>query len=168
MIKLKEKLKSELNSLIGKECWSIVGGEGTDSIISLDLGEKILRTESVDNQNLSDDAQKFDAEFDLFITCVWRLDSPKKIICGAWDNNSKNGRMLTGLNKLIGEKIVAIEVVEPAFDLIVKFSNSFKLTVFCDQTNGDKYTENYSLFTPQEIISVVRNSRIELDTRKYE
>jgi hypothetical protein len=168
MVKLKEKLKNEIHSLIGKECWSIVGGKGSGSVISVYLGGKVLRSEYIDNPSLNEAARKFDAEYDLFVQCVWRLDSDKKIICGAWDNNSQNGRMLNGLNKLIGAKIVSVAVFEPAFDLIIEFSNSLKLKIFCDQTKGDEYDDNYSLFTPNEIVSVVCNSHIKVETRKYE
>lgn len=166
MSNTRKKIIDELYHLIGKENWGFVAGKGTGSILQLLLGNKIPLNEPNDNTNLSDEVRNSEAEYILYIECVWRLDSNNKIICGAWDSNSKNGRMLKGLSSIVGINIVNIEVIEPAFDLIIEFSNSHILKIFCDQTSGDKYTSNYSLFTKTEILSVGCNSKIEVETRE--
>jgi hypothetical protein len=162
---LEGKLRSEFRKVIGKECWGIVAGAGTGSSMNVQIGNKILRTKPLDNTALAHDVRNFEAEYSIYIECVWRLDSDKGIICGAWDDNSKKGKMLQGLNHLLGNQITRIIILEPAYDLIIEFSNSFKLKVFCDQVNEKDGNDNYSLFTPTEIITVGNRSKLLTESR---
>jgi len=157
---LKEKLKAQLLQLVGKRCWGIVAGDGSGSIISLCIGDKIKRKKPIENPTLTKDVQEYDSEYRLLLFCVWRLDSDKKIICGAWDDNSQGGKMLKGLNMLVGRKITQVNVCEPALDITISFSGYVRLKVFCDQINEiDKY-ENYTLSTPMEVFVVGNRSRL--------
>jgi hypothetical protein len=159
----KTYLKSKLLELNGKECWGMAAGSGTGSVIELFIGKKIPLKEPVDNLNLSDDVRNNDAEFSLFIQCVWRLDSTKKVICGAWDDNSCKGKMLKGLKLLVNPKILCVNVSEPAFDLGIEFSNGLSLKVFCDQTNEKDKLDNYSLITLSKTIIVESDSVIRIE-----
>jgi len=42
-MELVENFLSGLNELIGLECWGVTGGERAGSVISIDIGKKILR-----------------------------------------------------------------------------------------------------------------------------
>lgn len=82
--KLKANFAQDLQKIVGKECWGSVEGEGTGSVILFMFGEKIPNLKPIENEHLSKDVQNFESEFSLFIQCVWRVDSNKKVIFGAW------------------------------------------------------------------------------------
>jgi len=158
-------LKSNLYKLINKECWGFVAGKGTGSVFSLRIGEKIPLEEPVDNPNLPEDIRNNESEFSLFVECVWRIDSNKKIICGAWDDNSKNGKMLKGLKMLMNSTITAVNIYEPAFDLIIEFSSGVFLKIFCDQINEVDEYDNYTFFTPSGWITVGTRSKLTVELK---
>jgi hypothetical protein len=151
---------ASLNRLVGQVCWGFVAGEGTGSVISLNIGGKVLRKSPLKNPHLSAEQRKYDAEFDLFIQCAWRLESKTQVICGAWDDNAKGGDMLEGLQRLTGQVISSIKVSKPALDLTVSFSSELMLRVFCDQTNQAEMQDNYSVFLPDAVYVVGTRSEL--------
>ena len=165
MENLEGNLKAEFQKIIGEECWGIIAGTGTGSVVSIQIGNKIPRKKSLDNIALEQAVRDFEAEYSLHIECVWRLDSDHEIICGAWDDNSKGGKMLQGLNHLLGKQITRVTLLEPAWDFIIEFSNLFKFKVFCDQVNEEDENDNYSLFTPTQTITVSNRSKIQSKSR---
>lgn len=156
-------LRDNLAKLRDKECWGFAAGKGTGSHVVLSIGEKIPLAQPVDNHNLSENVRNNGAEFSLFIECVWRLDSIDEVICGAWDDNSKNEKMLEGLGLLINSKIVSIDISEPSLDLEIEFSNKLILKIFCDQTNEKDNFDNYSLITALECLTVGCKSKIMIE-----
>jgi hypothetical protein len=150
---LKENYKLALQKLVGKECWGIVTSAG--SHISFDFGEKIPRDNPLNNEFLSDDVRNFESELSLFIQCVWRIDSLNEVLFGAW---TENELVKKGVNDIIGQKATSVQLFEPAFDLIVTFSNDLKLKIFCDMTNEEDSDDNYDFFTPEIIYTVGHKS----------
>ena len=61
--------------------------------------------------------------------------------------------MLSGLQRLIGEKIIRAQAMHPGNDMELLFSGDFCLRIFCDQTE-DGY-DNYSLHHCGDSIVVV-------------
>lgn len=151
---------ASLNRLVGQVCWGFAAGKGTGSVISLDIGEKVLRESPLKNPHLTAKQRKYKAEFDLFIQCAWRLESKTQVICGAWDDNSEGGDMLEGLQRLVGQAINSIKVSKPAFDLAVNFNNGLVLRIFCEQTNQAEMEDNYSVFLPNTIYVVGNRSQL--------
>jgi hypothetical protein len=160
---LKKRFTNDLQKLIGKECWGIAEGKGTGSIIDFKFGEKIPLETPIDNEFLSVDCQNYEPEFNLFVKCVWRVDSPLKVLCGASTEHKFVRRVM---NRIIGQNVVKVELSEPALDLQVTFSNDLKLTIFCDQTNVADKWDNYDYFTPDIIYAVGHKSKLE--TEEYE
>lgn len=155
---LKRKFTSDLQKLVGKECWGIVEGEGTGSIIDFKLGEKILMEKPIENEYLPRDLQLYNSEFSLFVQSVWRVDSRERVICGAWTEHEFVHQEMA---QIIGQTVKTIELFEPAFDLKITFSNELKLNIFCDQTNDVDENDNYSYFTPEIIYTVAHKSSLE-------
>ncbi len=153
---LTQKFKNDLQKIAGKKCWGIVGGNG--SIIAFDFGKKIPREKPIINENLSNDEQKFESEFSLFVHCVWRVDSAKDVIFGAW---TEYEIIQQKLNQILNQTVKQIDLYEPAFDLKITFSNDFKLNIFCDQTNEEDNNDNYDYFTPEIIYTVGYKSNLE-------
>ncbi len=165
MSDLESKLKLEIHNLVGKECWGTVAGEGAGSFISLEIGDKIPRRKLVDNSALEMIVRNYEGEYGLSIECAWRLDSDKEVICGSWDDNSKKGKMLQGLNLLVGRHITRVDLLKPAWDLTVEFSDSLILKIFCDQTNEEDENDNYMLFTSTEILVIGSRGRLDFEQR---
>jgi hypothetical protein len=166
MSDLEKKLETSINQLIDKECWGIVAGEGTGSFVNLEIGEKIRRNKEIENPALETDVRQFEGQYSLSLECAWRLDSTEAVICGASDDNSKDGKMLDGLRLLIGRRISRINLSKPGLDLDIEFSKDLTLKVFCDQTNENDQNDNYMLFTPDQIITVSYGSRLECEPHR--
>lgn len=165
MDNLNDKLKTALSQLIGKECWGVVAGSGTGTVVSFQIGSKLARDKPIDNPQLSEDVRNYEGEYCLFIECVWRLESKEEVMCGAWDDNSADGKMLQGLNMLVGKRVTDLSWVEPAWDLAITFSNNLQLKVFCDQVNEEDQIDNYMVFTPTDILTVGTKSVLEFEQR---
>jgi hypothetical protein len=119
-----EKLEEACRLLVGKCCWTLVAGSGTGSVVSLGFGAKIPLKKPLTNPNLTLEEQENDAEFGLFVECVWRLDDQTKVVCGAWDDNRSGGPMLTGLARLIGHRVAAILLRRPGLENSIPPGNS--------------------------------------------
>jgi hypothetical protein len=152
--KISVEFEEVVNRLVGQLCWGIIAGAGTGSIISLQLGEQIPRQSPLNNPALSRVQKKYESEYTIFIECSWRVDSKSKVICGCWDDNSKNGEMVAGLKRLTGSTVTSVNVKKPAWDLELMFSNGFVLRLFCDSVNLADLNDNYSVFLPEGIFVV--------------
>jgi len=164
-MKLIDNFISELNVLKGKECWGIIAGKGTGHNVSIQFGEKILRKNVIPNDYLSDDQRMFKPEFSLFIESSWRLDSIDKVICSSDDPNDNNGLLVNGLKNIVNKKILSIEVLKPALDLVIEFSDLFFLKIFCDHTDPNYGYDNYSFFMPEKIYIIGTRSSLYLEDR---
>lgn len=162
---LENEFIKRMHGLIGEPLWGFVGGMGTGSVVSLSFGEKIPRKRILSNPHLSMNARQYDGSLELFIMCVWRIDSASEVICGGWSGNKKGEEMLMGLERLCGQKVEEIIIIQPSFDFELRFSNSLWLKVFCDQTNVSEMYDNYSLFTQDIIYTVATKSILETSLR---
>lgn len=160
------EFRKSLNNFVGQPCWGIVAGKGTGSVISLHFGNKIPSPLPINNPHLSNDLQKYEGEMILFIQCVWRIDSEVEVICGCWEDNTKDGSMLKGLQNIVEQKVESIELSLPAWDLAIHFSNLITLKIFCDQTDLSNTADNYNLFLPKIIYTVSPKGKLEQEIRK--
>jgi hypothetical protein len=151
---------------VGQPCWSFAAGAGTGSHLHLDFGRKIPRAVPLTNPHLDPEARANDAEFALYLECVWRLDEAAGVVCGAWDDNAAGGPMLRGLARLPGLRVVQANVRQPGLDLDLEFEQALRLTVFCDQVNVLDEADNYSFFTPQGVLIVGTRSVPRLEPRE--
>ncbi len=152
---LKQQFKIDLQKLVGQKCWGIVEGKGTGSVITFDFGKQIPREKPVDNPFLSEEEQNFEAEFSLFVHCVWRVNSTQKVIFGAW---TEHEAVRQEINQIVDQTIKQIELFEPTFGMKVTFSNDLQLDIFCDQTNDEDKNDNYDYFIPEIIYTVGHKS----------
>jgi len=69
------------------------------------------------------------------IWCPWRIEvGGARIACGSGDYEEET--MLSGLAKLIGQTVTGVSV-DSFLDLLVSFSNSMRLRLFCEQGEED-------------------------------
>lgn len=165
MINEFETLHGGCHELKGKNCWSVVAGSGTGSRVSLGFGAKISRKRPLSNPNLTPEQRAYDAEYKIFIECVWRLDDQLGVVCGAWDDNQSGGPMQSGLALLIDHRVTSVELRRPGLDLRLSFDHGLELALFCDQVNEVDGNDNYSLFLPRFIVGVETRSVIQVEER---
>jgi hypothetical protein len=160
-----DEFRKSLGRLAGQVCWGTVAGAGRGSVLSLNIGSKLIRDVPVKNPNLSDEVRNYDPEYSLFIECSWRVNSKTQVLFGAWDENDVEGPKIQGLQALVNQKIRSVSCSEPAFDLEIVFENELTLRVFCDSTNDIDAADNYALFLPHEIFIICNKSTIRKEER---
>ena len=154
-----------LKHLVKKKCWGFVAGPGTGSVVALDFGYKVKRDRLLKNPHLTQEQRGNSAELSLLIQCVWRLDAPERVVCGAWDSNEVDGPMLTGLQGVIGKTVCSVTVHEPSMDLALQFDDGLCFKVFCDRVNVVEDEDNYIYTTPTRTFTVGTRSRLLVETR---
>jgi len=136
-----------LSALIGEECWGIVGGEGTGSVISLNIGVRTARAKPINNPHLSDLVRRYDSAYKLMLYCPWRIDSASDVVSGSHMSNANDGPMVRGYAAICGQKIKAVTCSGPAFDLRLDFENQHSLLLHCSAIGNDE-DECYVFRTP--------------------
>jgi hypothetical protein len=162
---LRDALLRDLLALVGEECWGVVGGEGTGSVISLSVGTQILRQKPVGNPHLSDLVRQYDSAYSLLLWCPWRIDSDSRVVSGSHMSNANNGPMVVGSNCICGQKITAVTCSGPAFDLRLDFENQHALVVHCSAIGKD-YEECYAFGTPLGHYSVSLDGELTFQSRQ--
>ncbi|TPW17218.1 MAG: hypothetical protein FD130_741 [Halothiobacillaceae bacterium] len=158
---------SHISSLQGKECWSVVAGEGAGSIVCLDFGEKILRKAPLKNPHLSEEQRLFGAECTLMVHSAWRVSAFGKIQCGWRDSNEEGGPMLKGLSLLKDKRLVRVSVSPETYDLSLFFEQGITFQLFCDQTNDYDADQNYILFLGGLIYTVGVHSLLSVEQQTH-
>jgi hypothetical protein len=156
-------LADALAALRGRACWSALSGPSTGRVVQLQFERKLLRTNPVENDALSDDERRYDAEFVLYVSCAWRLEQGNEVLCSAGDIERDAVRNGAIIEHLVGKKVTDTRVSEPAGDVSVTLENGYTLHIFCDEPVG--YT-NYSLLGPSLIHSVKTPARVLIDERR--
>ena len=144
---LTQILLRDLFAILGEECWGVVGGEGTGSVILLHIGVRTLRAKPVRNPYLSDFVRRYDSAYTLRIMCPWRIDSPTEVVAGSHMPNSNDGPMVKGFESICGKTVTSVSCSAPAFDLILKFDNLYSLVIQCSSIGWDS-KKCYSFGTP--------------------
>ncbi len=166
---MEEQLKRQLYSLLGqlenRSCIGFTAGEATGSVVDLEFEPRRPRPRPLTNPNLTNEQRAGEPEYSILVECAWRLDAPHGVVCGAWDDNSPDGAMLRGLREIVGAVVESYQLSEPGCDVELRFRNGRTFRIFCDQVNEFDEDDNYSVFSPSEIIVVGTKSRIRREQR---
>ncbi len=135
-----------LAALVGEECWGVTGGEGSGSVISLDIGARTLRRRPIPNPHLSELVRHYDSAYSLLIRRQWRIDTATEIVSGRM-SNANVGPMVRGLAAIRGQVITSVNCAGPADDLRIGFDNGHALVIHCS-ASGSPEDRSYSCGTP--------------------
>lgn len=155
-------LHTALAELQGLECWSVIAGAGTGSMVSLGFGARIPARSFSSNPKLTLDERQFEPEFSIYVQAAWRLEDAERVLA-TWTDAAEGKAWLEELEKLRGVRVGSTHVSAGALDLEIRFQGGLKYTVFCDQVAGDV---NYSVFTPQHMVTVVSRSTALVENRR--
>jgi hypothetical protein len=144
---LRDAFLRDLSALVGEECWGVVCGEGSGSVLGLKIGVRTPRQKPVNNPHLSELVRRYDCAWSMLIWCSWRIDSDSHVVAGSHMSNANNGPMVAGSQSICGQRITAVTCSSPAFDLRVNFENKCSLVVHCSAV-GKEYEDCYSFGTP--------------------
>ncbi|MCY0911409.1 hypothetical protein [Massilia antarctica] len=156
---ISQMLLRELSAIVGEECWGVVGGEGTGSVILLYIGARTLRPRSLKNPHLSDLVRRYDGAYSLRIECPWRIDSPSEVVAGSHMSNANDGPMVRGFKLICGQNITSVSCSGPAFDLTIRFENQHALVIHCAQIDWD-YDTCYTFGAPAGYYKVALNGKV--------
>jgi hypothetical protein len=68
----------------------------------------------------------------LTVNSPWRIQSADSILADWNSDNGLNGELVTSASQLVGATLDSIEVIPPAWDLLLKWSNGWSVFVFSD------------------------------------
>src|SRR5262245_25657984 len=74
------EVEAAFRRLIGEQCWAIIGGPGTGTVILLDLGRKSLREHALCNPALADEERRFESESSIHVWCSWRVEERGRVV----------------------------------------------------------------------------------------
>lgn len=142
-----KEMKDNLNKLIGKSCWYVIGGKGVGSHVDIGIGGKIPQKKTLKNNFLSDDEKKFESEYSFFIRdASWRLRKNEQVLCSWVTPPLSNNK--SPLTLIAGFKISSINFDEVTFDISIVFDEIYFLDIFCGWKDSDvDISENYLLHT---------------------
>ena len=74
--------------------------------------------------------------------------------------------MLQGLDRIVGKVVTAVEVMSPAWDLVLTLGNKLYLHVFCDQSQNEVSSEDYVLFAEGRTFIVGPKGKVAEETSR--
>lgn len=169
---MKTRYLNNLKHLQGLECWSIVGGKGTGSMISLKFGKKLPRkANSIEIEKLK--ISPFESEYSILTyDCWWRIDSENEVLFGVDEFLDNQEEYINKIQQYLCDSFVdSIQIWEPGYDLSIKFSNGYFLRIFCWDIQPDEDGDpvpHYDFFSPDGIFSVVGKGEIEYESRNID
>jgi hypothetical protein len=162
---LRDALLRDLSALVGEECWGVVCGEGSGSVLGLRMGVRTLKRKPANNPHLSELVRLYDSAYSMLIWRSWRIDAESEVVAGSHMSNANDGPMVSGSQTICGQRITAVNCSTPAFDLRLDFENKHSLVIHCSAIGRD-YEDCYSSGTPLGHYGVALNGELSFEARK--
>lgn len=161
--RLAQELVLNLREIEGKSCWGIAAGANTGSVLNLHFGAKLPRRRPIPNPKLCPDLRRYDGELSILVDCAWRIETPKRVLCGWLECDGRVNPLEIGVEKLVHRVVTGTECHLPSCDLAFSFDNGMTLRLFCDRTVRE--STNFSLFGLRYCYTVSTNSSISRQRR---
>lgn len=149
----------------GSKCWSIIGGAGTGSVISLRFGEKVRMERPLRNPGLSMEERIFDGERSLIVYCDWRLQTGNTILSTSQSITDGGDLATSALDDVKNQLVSEIGFTSDVPDLRIRFESGITLSVFCDVNVGDLEDSNYVMFNPSTSVAVTSAGQLTVERR---
>lgn len=142
--------------MVGKECWAIIAGPGTGSVILLDLGAKLPRDHALRNPNLTEEERIFESAYSVHVWCSWRVEEEVRVVGSAAALPEEGWWERSGLARIKGRHLTGFDFGTPIPDFRLHFGN-VSLVMFADTLSEDSEDCAYTLRTPDEVFVVFAN-----------
>lgn len=96
---------------------------------SLAIGRKTKRDQPLKNPAQTSAFRNHEAEISFFVWCAWRLECGELVVTSS---DGGAGEIKRGLKRIVGKSVVKVEVMPPAWDLMMHFDGNLRLVVFCN------------------------------------
>jgi hypothetical protein len=149
----------------GTNCWSIVGGAGSGSIVSLRFGEKVRLERPLKNSRLSLEERIFDGERSLIVYCDWRLETRGTILSTSQSITEHGAIDLNAFDRIKNQLVSEIGFSSDLPDLRLRFGNDIVFSVFCDLPVSESEDSNYVMFNPSTSIAVTSTGHLAVEKR---
>ncbi len=158
------ELGALIDSLKGLRCWYVSCGGRTLPTFQLALGDKVRRQVPLRNPGHPEEYRNYEGEANLLVWYTWRLDGANRPVTSSDDTADGIER---GLMSLVNTQVESVQVITPAWDLAVRFSNGHELRVFCDHVPGDpSFDGNWYLWLRQVMVIAGPGARLVIEPRK--
>ena len=158
-----DEFHNYLTLLVGKSCCHVFAGGSAGSRLSLSLGEEKREQPSAARALQGLEYPECEGEIGLFVKSAWRLDGPSAPVSSSDEDTEAIGRAVT---VLAGEKILNVELFEPAWDLCITFTGDLQLRVFCDRVTGDPgFDYNWHVGQEGTLIAAGPGYRLQIEHR---
>lgn len=149
----------------GTNCWSVIGGAGAGSVVSLRFGQKVRLERPLRNPRLSLEERIFDGERSLIVYCDWRLEASGAILSTS-QSITENGELdLSAFDGVRNQIVSEIGFSSDLPDLRLRFGSGVVLSVFCDLAVGESEDSNYVMFNPSTSIAVAPTGQLIVERR---
>jgi hypothetical protein len=156
----RSEIETALSGVVGEECWAIIAGPGTGSVILLDFGAKLPREHKLHNDALSDEEREFESSYSVHIWCSWRVETATEIV-GSWvAMQNENWWDRSGLARLKGRSLTRFNLRDGIPDLRLDFGE-LHLSLFPDTLSENEDDCAYTLRTRDEVFVVFANGKLE-------
>jgi hypothetical protein len=145
--------------MIGEECWAIIAGPGTGSIILLDLGAKLPRDHVLRNPKLTEEERMFEAAFSVHVWCSWRVEEAGRVVGSAAALPDEGWWERSGLARIKGRRLTGFDFGSPIPDFRLDFGN-VSLVMFADTLSEDGEDCAYTLRSPEETFVVFASGEL--------
>ncbi len=158
------ELEEFFSGVRGQKCWSVIGGGGSGSVISLRFGKKIRSVRPLRNPTLTEEERLFEGERTLLVYCDWRLQSADRII--STSQNVVGDEIDLGAIQEIKNKVVShIGFTSPTHDLRLDFESDLSLMIFCDLATGNEQDSNFVMFNVDSAVAVTPRGELVIEKR---
>ncbi len=154
-----------LEQLVGKTCWSVIGGKGVGSQVNICFGGKIARKIALKNPSLTSDEREFESEYSVFVEeAPWRLRRGSSVIC---TSVSPPVQRASPLRSICNKKVVKVHLDLFSFDLSISFDDGLFLEIFCIwKDSDDQIADNYTVYSPSGHFSINGNSGCDFESKR--
>lgn len=151
-----DEINDQIGLLVGQTCRAVYNKP--EESLRLDFGGTIRRFYNKDERQKTSQDICEEGEFDILIWCAWRLQDSEKAICSS-DNSDEQYEEAS--KWLIGKKVVSIEIIPPAWDATITFTDGLVLKIFCIYTQDDECETNWFFRNRWKLYSFNRYNDIE-------
>ena len=114
---------------------------------------------------MAEDLRIYEGETILFVECKWTLRHRGKLICDSNSDNTHGGKMLRGLQRMVGSKVRDIVLSVPPKQLVLNMTKDLSFSVTALPQSGSDSTDNYTLFVPGMSFTVGPDLKLRTEPR---